>query len=279
MLPHLCQNTWNYTRRTLTSTFASVAVLLALTLPSQAETITAKYVADWNAMQVGEMTVLVDENASNYNYQILLESSGLVKTFTKYRSENTSKGKIVNGKPQPENYLTEWWRKKKEHQQINIVYKDGGKKVEETATPAEKRPKRPLVESKYKDNTLDTVSSALWARKEIERRVRSGAVYPDKFTMPVFDGRRRFDVDITINGYKKKKYEGKTQEMLEVVFFRTPVSGFNEKELNRMKDQDPTVVFYLNKDFIPVMGTGSAPFGKANFRLVSLCQSVDIACK
>ena len=231
-------------------------------------------------MKIGEMSVIIDETtANNYKYQVLLDSAGLLKTFTHYRSENTATGKIVKGKPQPESYLTEWWRKKKEHQQVNVVYKNGGKIVEETATPPEKRPKRPFVEGKYKNGTLDPVSSALWARKRIAEIIKTNPSYPQKFTMPVFDGRRRFEAEITLNGYKKKKYEGKNQDLLEVVFFRTPVNGFNEKELKRMKDQDPTVLFYMNKDLIPIMGSGSAPFGSANFRLVSLCQSADIACK
>jgi hypothetical protein len=277
MLPPRFQNIWSYTLLTFSLLFSSAG----------AETITAKYKAEWNNIDAGSMTVLIDESAAgNYKYQILLDSSGLVKTFTKYRSENTAKGKIVSGKPVPESYLTEWWRKKgDEHQIINIEYKDGGNNVQETATPPEKRHKRPIVEGKYKNNTLDPVSSALYARYRIKEIVEAGKAadedisLPKKFTMPVFDGRRRFNVEITINGYKKKNYQGKTQDLLEVVFFRTPVNGFNDKELKRMKEQDPTVVFYLNNDYIPVMGSGSAPFGKANFTLVSLCQSVDIACK
>ena len=93
---------------------------------------------------------------------------------------------------------------------------------------------------------------------------------PKKITIPVFDARRRFDVELSVNGYKKKRIDGTTKDLLEVVFFRTPVNGFNDKELKRMKEQDPTIVFYLNEDFIPVTGTGSAPFGRANFDLVSL---------
>ena len=273
MLPPNFRNIWKPTRLAL-----SVFVLAVIPSFAVAETFSVKYIADWNGLNVGEMTVMLDQNNTDYTYKVILDSVGLVRTFTNYRSENMATGKIVNGKPVPGTFFTEWWRKK-EHQQVTVIYKNGGKIAEETANPPEKRPKRPIVEPKYKNNTLDTVTSALWARERIRELVESKPSYPQKFTMPVFDGRRRFDVELTINGYKKKKYAGKEEDLLEIVFYRTPVNGFNEKELLRMKQQDPTVIFYLDNNYIPVMGTGSAPFGSANLHRVSLCQSVDIACK
>lgn len=255
-----------------------LAALLLLPLPAAAESINAKYDAEWNGLRIGEMTVTVDEQSNNYTYSVILTAEGLLKTFTHYRSENTSKGKLSKGAPIPASYFTEWWRKK-EHQQVSVAYTNNGKKVVETATPPEKRPKRPIVPAKYKDNTLDPVLAALVARDRIREIVEAGkaadetASFPKKITLPVFDGRRRFDVELTINGYKKKKYDGKKQNLLEIVFFRTPVNGFNDKELVRMKEQDPTVIFYLNNDYIPVMGSGNAPFGSASVELTKLSYS------
>lgn len=268
MLPQNSRNIWSSLRLT---TISLLAILL-LPLSAQAEKITAVYDGEWNGLTIGRMTITVDEDATNYTYGATLQSEGLLKTFTGYRSENTSKGTLVNkpeAKPLPKTYFTEWWRKKKnEHQQITVTYNNG--KAAEVANPPEKRPKRPVVTSEYKDNTLDPVSAAIFGRKRIREIAESGETLPKKVTMPVFDGRRRFDVELTVNGYKKMKYKGKEQQLLQITFFRTAVNGFTDKELARMKEQDPTIIFYLNSDYIPVLGSGSAPFGSANFILSSL---------
>lgn len=151
--------------------------------------------------------------------------------------------------------------------------------MRETANPPEKRWKRPEVEPKDKDNTLDPVTTALVLRKKVREIIESGQALPAKVTMPVFDSRRRFDVELVVNGFKKVTYQGKEQEMLQISFFRTPLVGWNDKELARYKQQDPKITFYLNADYMPAFGSGEAPFGKAIFELVSYCKATEIACK
>lgn len=252
--------------------------MLLFTASANAEEFTAKYEASWNNIAVGELIVQVNETSSTYQYDALVNSLGLLRTFSKYWSKNTAKGKIIDGEVIPASYFT-YWERKKEKQQIDVAYTNNGKTVRETANPPEKRWKRPEVEPQYKDNTLDPVATALVLRKKVKEIIESGQTLPAKVHMPVFDARRSFDVELNISGYKKVRYQGKQQNMLEVTFFRTPVAGWNEKELARYKQQDPKITFYLNEKFLPTFGTGAAPFGKANFELVSYCEPLQITCK
>jgi hypothetical protein len=254
-------------------------LLTTLIFPAtaMAENIAIKLDAQWNGVKVGDMTVTANEQGGKYEYSAIVESAGLLRAFTKYRSENIGKGLINNGIIIPESYFTQWWRKK-EHQQIDVAYTNNGKTVDETATPPEKRPKRPIVEHKDKDSTFDPVTAAIIARSQIKELVAKKSEFPQKITIPVFDARRRFDVQLTVNGYKKKYYKGKKQQLLEIVFFREPGPGFNDKEIARMKTQDPTVTFYLNEDFLPVLGSGAAPFGRAEFTLTASCQKEAEPC-
>jgi hypothetical protein len=255
----------------------SIVILLFSALPASAENYILKYEASWNGFTVGTIKVEVNESAKKYKYGAFIQSEGLLKTFTRYWSKNISSGSISSGKIIPKNYSTYWERKKEKHG-IEISYKNAGKTVTEVSTPPEKRFKRPIVAPKDKNNTLDPVAASLYAKKQIAQIVASGKSFPQKIVIPSFDGRRRFDVELTVTGYQKKYYKGENEELLEIKFYRVPGAGWNEKELTRFKQQDPTITFYLNKEFIPVFGTGNAPFGTANFELVKQCQDGETGC-
>jgi hypothetical protein len=255
----------------------SIAIFLLTALPANAENYILKYEANWNGFTVGSLKVDVSESATKYKYGTYIQSEGLLRTFTKYWSKNISTGSITGGKITPKNYSTYWERKKEKHG-VEISYKNAGKTVVEVSTPPEIRPKRPIVAPKDKNNTLDPVAAAFAAKKQIAQIVASGKSFPQKIVIPSFDGRRCFDVELTVTSWQKKYYKGENQELLEIKFFRTPKAGWNEKEMTRYRQQDPNITFYLNKEFIPVFGTGSAPFGQANFELVKLCQDGSKEC-
>ena len=246
-----------------------LAALILLPLSANAENLALKYEANWGGIKVGEMRLYFNEKQSEYNYMALIDSTGLIRNLTKYWSVNVAKGKIAGNKFLPTIFDTKWQRKKQGEQRVIVNY--NGEKVTETATPEENRDKRPFVEVKDKKNTLDPVTAGFLARKKIREIMEAKKQLPQSFSLPVFDSRRRFNVNVNIVGYENKKIDDNMQNVLHIKMDRTAIAGFSPKELDAMKKEEPVFDIYLNDKFIPVWVIGKAQLGYATISLVNAC--------
>lgn len=116
MLLHRCQNIWKNMRLThkklLLLRAASLGILFFAST-ANAEEFIAKYDASWSGITIGEMNLRVKEDAQNYEYHVGLNSLGLLKQFTQYKSTNISKGTFSGAEVIPTSYYTYWQRKKR----------------------------------------------------------------------------------------------------------------------------------------------------------------------
>ena len=242
-----------------------VLLLAFSTFSANAEETNLRYELFWSGFKVGEMNLKLKEEGNKYDYLSHIESKNLLKYFTEYWSVNRTQGKIIGSLLIPEIYESRWSRKK-DRQEIEVSYKKDGSIREVIKTP-EDRKKHPEVSEKLKKNALDPITASIASRNKIRKIIESGANFPAKFTIPVFDAKRRFDVEHVINGYKNINVSGKDRNLLHVQFQRTPIAGFRANELKRMDEHDPVVDVYLDKNFIPVWGYGKAGMGTATIRL------------
>lgn len=232
-----------------------------------------KYDVFWSGFQVGEMNIKLRENKESYTYTTLIDSMNIAKYFTKYYSINSVQGDIVDGKPKPKAYDSKWSRKK-DNQVLHVAYSDDGSIIEETAVPA-KEESRPEIEPHLTKNSFDPITSGIQARDKIKEIMASNPQFPVKFTVPVYDAKRLFDVEYTINGYQMVNVDNKNHNLLHISFQRKPIAGFRDKELKRMAKQEPVIDAYLNKDFIPVWGLGTAQLGIATIKLSQYCIGIN----
>lgn len=220
----------------------------------------------WSGFEVGEARLISQETADAYTISANLDTVGLIRRFTKYWSTNISKGSFVDGEMRPDSYQTKWNRRK-EKQLIEVEYDKNWDVTKVFADPPENRGKYPELEQENMQQTYDPVSAVILARRKIMNLTSFGSKEKHSFKIPVFDARRRFDVVINIEGMKTVEFEGEPRDFMHIQFFREPIAGFREKELKRMEDQEPVIDVYLNEDFIPVWGLGTARLGIATIKL------------
>lgn len=249
-------------------------IFLLLLMPSLAfggDNMVLKYEVNWGGFKAGELRLSLKENGGEYNFVALLNSTGLAKVISKYWSANATNGKLVGEKYLPKDYNTRW-RFKKEDKEIVVAYNDKGEVVQEVATPPEKRHKNPEVPPEIKKDGLDPITAGVTARKKVMELEKSGAAVGTKFTIPVFDARRKFDLHFTYKGYTTIKIKDTEREVIHVTFYRNPIAGFSANQLERAKGQDPNIDVYLDpKTYIPVWAIGKAPLGSATFVLAESC--------
>jgi len=245
-------------------------ITLLSILPSAAvaeENLNLKYEALWNGIKAGEARVDISEVTDNYTGRVRAESMGLVKNFTNYWTDSKVTGAINGNEYKPSLFEMKFQPKKAPTQRVTVTYGADGS-VKEVASPPEKRGKRPEVDQKSKKDLPDPISAALIARDRVREMVKSAASFPQKFALRTFDSRRVTDLNFNVTGYKQMKISGRSQKVLEVIFNRTPITGYNKRELEKMKEINPLISIYVNENFVPVYASGQSIIGEINIRLV-----------
>ena len=237
---------------------------------ASAENLLLKYKCSWEGMEAGLVTLQNIETGDGYNVTTSTDTTGIVKTLTNFYSHTVTVGKITNGQYLPTQYDTKW-QTKKNSPHIIVTYAENGE-VSEVAEPPENRNKRPEVEQVHKQGSFDFASVFLNSRGQIKQMIESGQALPLQFTIKVFDARRVFNANFSVVGYENKKVDGNKQKLLHITLNRSVIAGFTTKELERIKNFNPTFDLWLNEDYIPVIGSGQAVIGHAEMNLVSACK-------
>jgi hypothetical protein len=136
----------------------------------------------------------VDLNATirgnQYHAISNLETSGIVNTFWQARIQATSSGEILGNKLQPSLYDS-FTTKKDSKQQVSLTYQPDGT-IRIFADPAYSLAKHPITPEQQK-GTYDPVSAILY----VASGMGADAKNPCSVLAPVFDGRRRYNIEVT----------------------------------------------------------------------------------
>ncbi len=203
---------------------------------------------------------------TRYQFRFYSHSNGFIDRLFGWMSHTASVMRVYDDKVVPEKFRTKTALKKRERE-IAIDYNESGKIVFDQVTPPDNRHKRPAVTEKQKAGTYDPLSIALEARRlsmaAVAGKKFSGGAY--KFSLPLYDGRRRSSVDFVLS---EKKVNGQYQ--LRVI--QKPVAGFTNNEWKDIqKGQRVVDVFIDPETFWPVGAAGDSPLGNATAKIVEVC--------
>lgn len=162
--------------------------LVLLTAPARAEDAAACYDASWAGIPAGELRLAVHDGPEGYRNEIELRTLGLARWATRFRGTATGTGRLVpEHLPAPASYDAYYDLRKRQHRILSLRYiaRDGAIVAERQPDDTSRKP--PLAE-RFRRNVLDPL--AVFAA--IRQRLRE---HPDAgFTIPAYDGARRFDV-------------------------------------------------------------------------------------
>ncbi len=221
--------------------------------------------AYWNDVPIGVMVIEIAETSDDYKVRAEIDSLGLAKAISRFYSRTSTKGDIRAGKYIQNEYRTAF-NLRKRLKNLLITYSKDGKVKSDIMTPPDNPKKRPPVNLEMKHNTLEPLTAILYARKYIKEG-------KEKFSLPLYDGRRRFDLNFTSKGIKNLSIAGNTANFISYEMIRDEIAGFTENEKARAITEDPVVRIYIANDnqFIPYYVEGTAIAGRAHAILQRTC--------
>lgn len=239
-------------------------ILLLFLCPFTANADAWHYTAYWSGLPIGDLYAEIKPGTNGrQELTAIIRSQGLAKSVSGYQSTNSTT--VLGLKPQR---FTTHFRLKKSSRDIAITYGDKGAVLKETNTPAENRQKRPAVSANLKNGTVDPLTAYLLAKQKLEGALESGQ---KNFSIPVYDGRRRFNLNFAILGMAKDGTR-------HITFNEEPVAGYTNNEMQNKAERDSTYHLYLDRNsLLPLRISGNSPLGVAEGKLVKTCATLQ-AC-
>jgi hypothetical protein len=139
---------------------------------------------------LGKVDLDATIRGNQYHAVSNLETSGIVNAFWQARIQATSTGEILGNHFQPSLYDS-FTTKKDSKQQVSLTYQPDGN-IRIFANPSYSLADHPITQEEQK-GTYDPVSAILY----VASGVGSDAKNPCGVVAPVFDGRRRYNIEVT----------------------------------------------------------------------------------
>jgi hypothetical protein len=194
--------------------FGAVLFLLASMPFAAADETSALYQAYWAGLPAGEIRLTLREDAAAYRDQIDIRTEGLPRLVSRFRGSAVSDGRVTaETPPLPSRYEAAYDLRKRRDRKLSMIFaaKTGAVIAERGAGDTSRKP--PLPEE-FRRNVLDPLSALTAIRRELRRGNRVA------FSVPVYDGARRFDVI----GRVLPKHAG--QPVLDLELTLKPIAGF-----------------------------------------------------
>jgi hypothetical protein len=169
----------------------SIALLGATTSgrDAAAEDITAVYSAFWAGIPAGQIRVKLRDSDSGYSDEIEISTQGLPRLFTQFRARALAEGRVSADRPaEPSHYLAVYdlWKRRDSRLSMQFVNHAGTMIAERGPDDTSRKP--PLAEG-FRKNSVDPLSAIERIRGAFRAAGRVAS-----FTIPVYDGARRFDI-------------------------------------------------------------------------------------
>lgn len=230
--------------------------------------ISLDYEAYFGGMHIVSARADIMLDADSYRVDSKARARGLLDWFSGWFGEAVSRGDIVDGKPRPvEHTNAGHWREKP--RSLSMIYKpDGVIEVEETSPP-DQNELTPIPEGAT-DNTIDPITAIIGMANVL---ADGGAC--DGF-LAIYDGRRRYDVDMTDGGshdLEPNEYNIFDGEARACKFEIERIGGFRiERSQFAREARDRTI--WVAKPFedappIPVRINAETAFGRLVVHLVA----------
>jgi len=204
------------------------ATLLLLATSARADDIVAVYTAYWAGLPAAEIRLKLHDGAAAYRDEIEIRTTGLPALMSKFRGTALAEGRLVADRPaEPSHYDATYDLRKRRDRRISMHFVPRGGAVIAERGPEDTSRKPPLAE-KFRSDTVDPMTALERVRGALRAPHHSA---DGSFTIPVYDGARRFDILGHILP-KKDASEG----TLRVELTLRPIAGFKGET---SEDGDP----------------------------------------
>ena len=186
------------------------------------------YQAYWAGLPAGDIRLVLRDDPTGYRDEIAIRSEGLAWLFTKFRGTATAEGRLAADRPPSPSHYEAHYDLRKAHgkrQTMRFVSRA-------SAMFADRGPddtsQRPQLAEEFRKNVVDPLSALTAIRHELRRGNRGS------FTVPVYDGARRFDVIARVLPSKSNN-----ERVLHLRLTLSPIAGFKGETSEDGDPDDP----------------------------------------
>jgi Protein of unknown function (DUF3108) len=188
------------------------------------------YTASWAGLPAARIDLALGPGGSHYRPEIEIQSEGLPHWFINFSGDATSEGDLAaDGATLPLRYdaLYTLRRNRDKHIALRVVDQAAGRL---TLRAPEDSSRKPPLDETYRRNVLDPLSALTAIRHYLATHSREPGT---GFTLPVFDGARRFDVIARI---MPTDGDPKAAPTIKLLLSLRPIAGFKGES---SEDGDP----------------------------------------
>lgn len=244
-------------------------------------------------LHLGDAMIGLNQTSAGYSTEMKLTARGVAKMVKNFRSDMRGEGRFAEAgaKPMPAVYSRQW--------STNAVASDMTMKFDpatglamteeryfnpETSAAiapedlpwADKGDKDKPVPADLRTNVLDPMAAFVAARVQIMAQAANG---PKTFRVPIYDGRRRYDIVGKAEAPRSSTINGLPQAVIPVTAKLEPVFGFSRKSQERMKDSEGKFLFSNDARFIPLQLVVSNELMSGVLNLAADCSQNAAPCE
>jgi hypothetical protein len=195
--------------------------------------VVASYSATWAGLPAAHIRLVLDDSASGYADKIDIETLGLPRLFTHFRGTAVADGRLGNRTPAtPSSYEAIYDLRKRRNSRISLRFVSRGKGWVIERGPGDSSDKPPLAPM-FRANAVDPLSALERVRQAIAAARADGG----SFTVPVYDGARRFDVIGHVLPRGKQ-----SPGTLRLDLTLRPIAGFKDRSSENDPENAPRTV-------------------------------------
>ena len=219
------------------------------------------YLGGFNLGNIGLKTSFT---GSSYSAVSKLKTAGVVNSFYEAVIDASSTGLVAGASLQPKKYNSNT-NNEKQNQKVDLTYTASG--IELFADPAYNVDRFPVTDEQ-KRGTLDPLSGIVFSLSGVSQTSSK----PCGDTVRVFDGRRRYDIELKFEGKDNLKSEGYSGPAIRCSVTYKQIAGF-KPNLNKGKALPPITAWFASLDsttggpvksfMVPVKIMTETPYGVA----------------
>jgi hypothetical protein len=157
---------------------------------ARAEDFSALYAASWAGLPAAHIRLTLHDGADFYRDEIAIGSEGLPHLVTRFRGTAVAEGKLAGQTANPARFDANYDLRKRKDRQLRMAFFSRGGAVVAERGPGDTSRKAELKEE-FRRNVIDPLSVVTSIRAAVRRGETA-------FTIPVYDGARRFDATVRV---------------------------------------------------------------------------------
>lgn len=261
-------------RRCPTAMFSLLVWIGACGAVGAAEPESMSFQAYWGGFDAAEISFVAEQQDGRYHGHLSIRTHGMTDWMTRLVVDFDSSGVVTASGFCPDSFSqTTSSRDKTRRVSVRFIGQgelaekifDEERRNDSTLVPPEPDEDLPLpVPEQARHHVLDPVTALF----EIGRRGMAGET---TFVLPVFDGRRRYDLRVEAVGPGYHDIGGKAYETLDLRAVMKPLFGFKPRSMDFWKDAGFDV--YVGRDIrLPVKVTSTTFTAETVIGLHTLCR-------